>query len=86
MDGIIISDFKRLVFDKMEIEPTQDDQSGSQLQLSPVSCRISVERYLSTVSAKRRRVKQDDSRFCRASVSGKDLIRHLRGREMCRNL
>ena len=46
----------------------------------------SVGRYFSTASAKRRKVKQEDCKFCEALIPGKDLLNHLKGKKTCMNL
>ena len=46
----------------------------------------SVVRYLSASSAKRRRVKDVDCKFCEAMIPGKELLNHLRRSKSCMNL
>ena len=50
----------------------------NQVLLSPVRRHASIsQRYLTTASAKRRRIKQNDCRFCNAIVTGKELLKKL---------
>ena len=46
----------------------------------------SVDRYFSTASAKRRKVKEEHCHFCNASVPGKDLVGHLEAKPRCHHL
>ena len=44
----------------------------------------SVTRYLSSGSARRKTVKDEDCKFCRRTIGGRDLINHLETQSYCR--
>ena len=65
----------------------EGDTGMNQVLLSPVRRHASVsQRYLTTASAKRRRIKQNDCRFCNAIVTGKELLNHFEVKDSCKKL
>ena len=46
----------------------------------------SLTRYLSSASARRKSVKDEDCKFCRRRIGGRDLINHLETHSYCRTI
>ena len=54
--------------------------------ISPLRLNGSVGHYLSTASAKRRRVKMEDCKYCNTIVGGNELLNHLEVKRNCKML
>ena len=54
--------------------------------ISPLRLNGSFGHYLSTASAKRRRVKMEDCKYCNTIVGGNELLNHLEVKRNCKML
>ena len=87
----LISDIK-LAKMTTNTDPSQDlvppdDNADDVLLWSPSRNTLNpFARYLTTSSAKRRKVKEKDCKFCEGSIDGGDLFNHLKKEKNCRSL